>query len=659
MPAETADRTRTVACRLETWIPDASVLADIRTAVERAHLATLHATHLLNLHVRRCLRDSVSLDRVFDGNWLLQAFYEVTHGTRSPHVDTELRATTQGCMPTAFERPPRTGLTNTMLHNANLLATVGANNVWMHFPRRALGYVQRQLALPREAYDSLTKDERTARKLQLLRVASDLQRAPHQPRASDAAHHPWLDVHRARLGLDAAVGAWGDKPLAYHLKARPHRFLGVMALMSSDAEARGGKAFALFPVRRALIPKHIRFCEQGFHKAMEALRNERLRRVRRPKGEDELTLENCTNPRAFSQAWRLEPGFTTDGVSVRAQQTPGSRAAVREARDARQAKKEAKAQSRKRTRDGERAQGREGESGAPRRSAAPPCTERPVRGIWHIDELKRVSRLEELHVIGVDPGKVELIVATDADAPGARPVRYTQRERRKAMRTRQYADEAQRTKPFEVSAAEEDLAGHSSRSASLDAFRAYVAERQSHLAVCLAHYADVAHRQRLWKAHIKRQQSEEQLYAKLRALRTDDRPLVLAYGAWGLVAGRPGAPCNRGNPPCIGVGLMRKLARHFVVAPTPEQFTSRTCYRCGGTCAAHDTIRTRNNREVRGLRVCQDEGCKAHLNRDANASRNIGIQFGRLFEGLPPLRQLSPQDAELQHHRVALECAQE
>jgi hypothetical protein len=314
MPAETADRTRTVACRLETWIPDASVLADIRTAVERAHLATLHATHLLNLHVRRCLRDSVSLDRVFDGNWLLQAFYEVTHGTRSPHIDTELRATTQGCMPTAFERPPRTGLTTTMLHNANLLATVGANNVWMHFPRRALGYVQRQLALPREAYDSLTKDERTARKLQLLRVASDLQRAPHQPRASDAAHHPWLDVHRARLGLDAAVGAWGDKPLAYHLKARPHRFLGVMALMSSDAEACGGKAFALFPVRRALIPKHIRFCEQGFHKAMEALRNERLGRARRPKGEDELTLENCTNPRAFSQAWRLEPGFTTDGV---------------------------------------------------------------------------------------------------------------------------------------------------------------------------------------------------------------------------------------------------------------------------------------------------------------------------------------------------------
>ena len=69
------------------------------------------------------------------------------------------------------------------------------------------------------------------------------------------------------------------------------------------------------------------------------------------------------------------------------------------------------------------------------------------------------------------------------------------------------------------------------------------------------------------------------MYAKLRAMRTDDRPLVLAYGSWGLVAGRTGA-CNKGNPPCIGVGLMRKIARRFLVVPTPEQYTSKTCHRC-------------------------------------------------------------------------------
>ena len=34
----------------------------------------------------------------------------------------------------------------------------------------------------------------------------------------------------------------------------------------------------------------------------------------------------------------------------------------------------------------------------------------PQRGLWAIDQLKHVSRLEQLHVVGVDPGKRELIV---------------------------------------------------------------------------------------------------------------------------------------------------------------------------------------------------------------------------------------------------------
>lgn len=47
MPPELTGQTRTVACRLESWIPDATVLADIRTAVHRVHAATIHVTNLV------------------------------------------------------------------------------------------------------------------------------------------------------------------------------------------------------------------------------------------------------------------------------------------------------------------------------------------------------------------------------------------------------------------------------------------------------------------------------------------------------------------------------------------------------------------------------------------------------------------------------------
>jgi hypothetical protein len=54
------------------------------------HEATIHATALLNLHVRRCIREGVAMHRLFDGNWLIEAFQEVTTGDKSPSVDLEL-----------------------------------------------------------------------------------------------------------------------------------------------------------------------------------------------------------------------------------------------------------------------------------------------------------------------------------------------------------------------------------------------------------------------------------------------------------------------------------------------------------------------------------------------------------------------------------------
>ena len=85
-------------------------------------------------------------------------------------------------------------------------------------------------------------------------------------------------------------------------------------------------------------------------------------------------------------------------------------------------------------------------------------------------KLKRVSRLEEMQVIGVDPGKRELL---DVDNVHKKPVRYTQRERLRDTRSRQYNDEAHREKPPPVQLAEEELVGFNSCSAFLETFCKY------------------------------------------------------------------------------------------------------------------------------------------------------------------------------------------
>jgi hypothetical protein len=151
---------------------------------------------------------------------------------------------------------------------------------------------------------------------------------------------------------------------------------------------------------------------------------------------------------------------------------------------------------------------------------------------------------------------------------------------------------------------------------------------------------------------IKTQQSEERLYKDLEKLKTDSRSLVLAYGSWGMVAGRPGMACNKGNAPCIGVGLMRKLARRFVVSPTPEAYTSKTCCRCLGECGPWAEVEKRMEKKIRGLRRCTQRDCMIPLNRDKNGATNIGRNFTRLMADQPPIRSMTDED--LAFHRASL-----
>ena len=111
---------------------------------------------------------------------------------------------------------------------------------------------------------------------------------------------------------------------------------------------------------------------------------------------------------------------------------------------------------------------------------------------------------------------------------------------------------------------------------------------------------------------------------------------------------------KKGNPPTIGVGLMRKLSKRFVVSLTPEHFTSKTCCRCLGVCGPWEDIKTSNGKEVRGLCICQDEGCKLPQNRDRTGASNIGLQFKRLFEDKGPIRTMTEEEREF--HRLNTSC---
>tara|TARA_B110001450_G_scaffold29852_1_gene25999 strand:+ start:12859 stop:14487 length:1629 start_codon:yes stop_codon:yes gene_type:complete len=541
----------------------------------------------------------------------------------------------------------------------------------MHFSKRVLSHVRTKFALDEEAYKALSKDQRRHRKLELMQMASDLCRSSASNHQSPAARHAWVAAERARLGIDTAVGDWKDKPLLYHLKAKPHRFLNCMRIMSMEKEGVGGKAFGLYPIRRTNVPRHARFDQKALRDILglgssDHIKQKAKERSKRKRDDDtDLDLpplqpdgagyESGDRGQSAAGPSAVPPPKPTKARRTKAEMVGEQVALFAGIVDLRKAG----VQRPERfdfafTTDGvcARVQMRAKEASNGAALAA-----MPKRGIWAIDQLKHVGRTKDMHVVGVDPGKRELVNCVDMDdAKGCSPVRYTLKQRQRDLRSRQYTDEAQRGKPQEVKDAEAGLAGFNSRTADLAGFCAYCGKRHETLDECLAFYADIGHRRRRWKTVIKTQKSEERLYKDLEKLKTDSRPLVLAYGSWGMVAGRPGMACNKGNAPCIGVGLMRKLARRFVVAPTPEAYTSKTCCRCLGECGPWTEVEEKMGKKIRGLRRCTQRDCMIPLNRDKNGATNIGTNFTRLMADQPPIRSMTDEDLAFHRASLCMEC---
>ena len=199
---------RTVGCNLAKLVPDATVVADIQTAVDRAHSATVQACILLNVHIRRCLDANLPVVHVFDGNWIVKAFYEVTEGDGTPQRDPELIRSAE-LLPD-IDRVSRRGMKQLLQANANVIATVAHNNVWMHFRKRLLDHVKRCHVWSKEQYAALSSEERAQRRIDLFRAVDDLCAPPTRPPKSSYTLQTWVRAERQRLGIDDAVGVEGQ-----------------------------------------------------------------------------------------------------------------------------------------------------------------------------------------------------------------------------------------------------------------------------------------------------------------------------------------------------------------------------------------------------------------------------------------------------------------
>ena len=102
---------------------------------------------------------------------------------------------------------------------------------------------------------------------------------------------------------------------------------------------------------------------------------------------------------------------------------------------------------------------------------------------------------------------------------------------------------------------------------------------------------------------------------------------------------------------------MRKLSRRFLVCPTPEAYTSKTCCRCLGEAGPWTEMEEVRGRKIRGLRRCTQRDCMLAMNRDRMGAINMGTNFQRLFEDKSTVRTMTDEDISFHRASLCVECA--
>ena len=645
-----------VACPLHHLLTDGAA-ADLRVAVQRTHEAVVVGSALINTYLRDRLEayDAGTLDRAgvlaalgvsFSEDWVKKALVLASGGASNTAPEHLRRVWAEMCAGD-FAPPPGCGAkTNYMrAYAARSIAAAAKTALAFRFYDRVKAHVRLVHRLDHDQWLALSAQERRSRKLQFARMLKDVVRKGGDTMVSDPAHHAWVTSTRALLGLDVLLV---DNSLSYQIKACsskcnprvPAAILLATWRLSIARWRLTGKAYSIFPLRTTMTPRFCHVDLEVLGQATAATRVERAKRKRKraAPGSDvaaaaaaaaaaEASLlqeKRDTFAQVLRPGWEKRVGhsdrfafaFDTDGVSARLL-----------------LKREVPA-------------------------ATVLSGHLPSRGLHYIDDLKKRRNVidDDMHVIGVDPGKIELMVASNDRRRGAadprplyRSVRYTSAQRRFELKTivAQKKLEALR-RENSIDDLESDLARHNQRAPTLAAFTEYLQEHFRTMRARLDFYSSLSLRRRRWRSYVLGQKSIARLKNRVRKMAPKGARVALAWGAWGLVSG---AACSKGNPPALGVGLMNEFAKDFLVVPTPEHHTSSTCSKClrsgrgprdAGACT---TIEANRSSKIRGLRFCPT--CSSHLNRDRNASLNIAMNLRLYMTRGSGIRALTADDQEL------------
>jgi len=245
----------------------------------------------------------------------------------------------------------------------------------------------------------------------------------------------------------------------------------------------------------------------------------------------------------------------------------------------------------------------------------------------YIDELNDYSGLQDKKIVGIDPGKEDLIYCVDDDSKDANVFRYSQNQRRKETKMKKYnniilAMKTNKIQGKSVIEYETELSTYNRKTLQIDKFKTYINEKNRINNMLFGFYAKHLFRKLKFGRHINIKHNEQKMINDFRNMYGNPDDVVICIGDWEQ------RKQMKYKEPTLGIG-MRSLLRNnkYKVYLVDEFRTSCKCSNChGGVCEKYMVRKNpRPNKDemrlVHGLLRCKS-GCGT-WNRDRNGSSNI------------------------------------
>jgi hypothetical protein len=262
----------------------------------------------------------------------------------------------------------------------------------------------------------------------------------------------------------------------------------------------------------------------------------------------------------------------------------------------------------------------------------------------YIDEVP-IEKLQNKKLVAIDPNLSDLLYCVTKDVDSILKLRYTQNQRRKESKSKEYQRSVEEFKAVTIIegqsvvewetqfSVEMEVEGYSYKTLRFDKFQRYIQRKNLTNSKLLQFYEVFEHRRLKWYGYINRQKSEAQFLNRFREIFGPPDQVIIGIGDYEQHQHRKFKEPVKGK----GFRTMFRRAGYKDVYLVDEHKTSCKCHNCkdvvkenqivGGECTTFRVCRNpkpwRKEEEIKrhGLLMCQT--CRKLWCRDTNAALNI------------------------------------